>query len=42
MLVLILPKISVSNFIGCLKVKGVLMIFERYISLKDKVRYKCF
>ena len=36
MLLGILSKYSVSNFIGYLKVKGTLMIFDRYTTLKYK------
>ena len=36
MLVRIPPKISVSSFVGCLKGKSTLMIFERYANLKHR------
>mgnify|MGYP001392268518 FL=1 len=36
MLVSIPPKISVSSFMGCLKGKSALMIFDRHANLKYK------
>ena len=42
MLVKIPPKISVSNFMGYLKRKSSLMIFERFANLKYKFGNKVF
>ena len=42
MLVLIPPKISVSSFMGCLKGKSVLMIFDKHTNLKYKFRDRYF
>ena len=42
MLVLIPPKISVSSFMGCLKDKSALMIFDKHTNLKYKVRDSTF
>lgn len=42
MLVKIPPKISVSNFMGYLKEKSSLMIFERFANLKYKFGNKVF
>lgn len=42
MLVKIPPKISVSNFMGYLKGKSSLMIFERFANLKYKFGNKVF
>lgn len=36
MLVSIPPKMSVSSFMGCLKGKSILMIFDKYANLKYK------
>ena len=52
MLVSIPPKMSVSKFMGCLKGKSALMIFERHANLKykfgkgdkagNRLHYYCF
>ena len=42
MLVKIPPKMSVSNFMGYLKGKSSLMIFERFANLKYKFGHKVF
>ena len=42
MLVLIPPKISVSSFMGCLKGKSALMIFDKHTNLKYKFRDRYF
>ena len=42
MLVKISPKMSVSNFMGYLKGKSSLMIFERFANLKYKFGNKVF
>jgi len=42
MLVKIPPKMSISEFIGYLKGKSTLMIFERYANLKYKYRNRHF
>lgn len=42
MLVSILPKLSVSVFIGYLKGKGSLMIFDRHVSMKYKYGNRTF
>ncbi|MCH5179732.1 MAG: transposase [Erysipelotrichales bacterium] len=42
MLIKIPPKLSVSNFMGYLKCKSNLMIFERFASLKYKIGNKVF
>ena len=42
MLVKIPPKMSVSNFMGYLKCKSSLMIFERFANLKYKFGNKVF
>ena len=36
MLVIIPPKISISQFMGCLKGKSALMIFDKHTNLKYK------
>ena len=42
MLVEISPKYSVSSFMGCLKGKSSLMIYEKYPELKHKYRNREF
>ena len=42
MLVTILPKYSISQFMGYLKAKSALMIFDRHANLKYKYGYRHF
>lgn len=42
MLVMIPPKLSVSSFMGYLKGKSALMIFDRHANLKYKYGYRHF